>query len=181
MSRSAHEAHWTHADATVKGRSRGNTGWWVLLVAVAVVIGLAVFGYARWWSFQTVEYQTMQCSAPLTEDSSWSEVQAAGCEPVDVEGLGQVVVYNQLDRSDMSSQREPAAVEGAITRYDDVAVNSPAHYLELDLTSTAQTVVVAEPDNQTVRSAMSSDSSGTQWGTPIGSRGPTSYWLLVTP
>lgn len=180
MSRAAHEARWTHDDARVKGRTRRN-GWWVLLLAVALVIGLAIFGYQRWWAFETVAYETKVCEQPLTEDSTWADVEAAGCRPTDVADLGQVVVYNQLDRSDMSARLEPASIEGAVTTYDDIAVNSPAHYLELDTTQPVDNVVVAVPADQEIRRAMTSDASRTDWGVPIGSGGATHYWLLITP
>jgi hypothetical protein len=171
--RARHEARWTHAEATVRGTHR-NRGW-VLLVGFAALVTLSTVAYMEFMRFETVSYELRQCERPLSESSSWADVEAAGCEPVTLTDAADLVVVEAATRS------APDRVDGSTWVFDEVPVNSPAHAVELVTPVAGQSVVIAEPTNRVVRDEMSTDASGTRWTGFIGSRGPTEYWLLVTP
>ncbi|WP_131105835.1 hypothetical protein [Ornithinimicrobium sufpigmenti] len=173
MARARHEASWTHAEATVKGSTQGNRPW-VLILCVALIVGLATLGYSRFWNLQTVSYELRECAQPLTDESTWEQVQAAGCDPVDP-GQTKLWVTNE------GEQIEPATVEGSTFSFDMIPIHSPAPGLRVELDGAAQSIVIAEPENQKIRRQMNGDRAGTSWSANIGSRGPLHYWVLVTP
>lgn len=172
--RARHEARWTHEHATVRGRRQGNRGW-VLIIAFAAVALMATVAYLEFMRFETVRYELRQCAQPLTEESSWAEVEAAGCEPLPLTGQA------SLTRVEGSSHHEPDSIEGSAWIFEGVPVNSPAHAIELVSPVAAEQGIIAEPTNETVRSELSPDTSGLRWSGFIGSRGPQEYWLLLTP
>lgn len=171
--RARHEAKWSHEEARVKGRRQSNR-WWIMLLGFALIVVLAALGYTRFWNFETVSYELRQCTQPLTAESSWAEVQDAACDPVPA-GSNQLAVTIEREVA------EPDTVEGSTYFFEMMPVNSPAPALRAELERPARTVVVAEPENEQIRRAMSGDASGTRWSASIGSRGPTAYWVLVTP
>lgn len=177
MARARHEAMWTHQESTVKGSAQRNKPW-VLILLVALIAGLAALGYTRFWNLQTVTYELRQCAQPLTAESSWADVQAAACEPVeqvDLRGT-QLVVTNE------GEQIQPATVEGSTFSFENIPIHSPAPGLRVDLDRPVSTIVIAEPDNEQIRREMNRlDSAGTSWSAHIGSRGPLHYWVLLTP
>ena len=173
--RSRHEARWTDARATASGRLPRNQ-WWVLPL---LLVGIAVVMFVAWRIYNgvdTVTYEVRQCQQPLTEDSSWGEVQSAGCDPVDA---GEMPDSMLLMRGE--EPVEPDRTEGAVLAWDGWAVNSPEHSVQLRLEDAAETIVVAEPTNQRVRTGLSGDAADVRWGGFIGGRGPTEYWVLITP
>lgn len=172
--RARHEAKWTHSDATVRGRRQRNRGW-VLLLLFGGVIMIATVAYMELMRFETVTYELRQCDEPLTEDSSWADVQAAGCDPVTVTEAASLLQIESSARS------EPDRVEDSTWVFDAVAVNSPAHSLELRSPFAAETGVIAEPTNEVIRNELNGDASGTLWTGYVGSNGPTEYWLLLSP
>lgn len=171
--RARHEAHWTHDDALVKGRRQGNRGW-VLLIAFALVFGLATTAYLTLMRFETVSYQLRTCTEPLTKDSTWVEVRRADCEPVDASGA-------ELELFEESDRRSPDRIEGSTYFFDEVPVNWPVPGISLRTTDPMRSIVLAEPTTQTIRRELSSDASDTRWSANVGSRGPVEYWILVTP
>lgn len=78
-------------------------------------------------------------------------------------------------------QIEPARIEGSTFSFDMIPIHSPAPGLRAELDAAAQSVVIAEPENQSIRRQMNGDSAGTSWSANIGARGPLHYWVLVTP
>lgn len=174
MSRARHEAAWTHSAATVRGRRNANRGWVIGLGFLAIILVSSVV-YTRYLGVSTVTYELRQCREPLTEMSSWAQVEAAGCEPLAATGDASVRVMEE------SSTLEADAVEGATWTFDDVPVNSPAHAVKVVTPLAGRTAVVAEPTNRRVRTELTSDAAGTRWTGHIGSRGPTEYWILLTP
>lgn len=173
MARARHEGRWTHAEATVKGSTQGNRPW-VLILCVALVVGLAVLGYSRYWNFQTVSYELRECAEPLTAESTWAEVQAAACDPVEP---GSIV----LRATDKMEQIEPTTVEGSTFSFEMIPVHSRSNGLRVELQAPARSIVIAEPENEQVRREMNSDRPGLNWTANIGSRGPLHYWVLITP
>lgn len=173
MARARHEGRWTHEEATVRGRTQGNRPW-ILLLCVALIVGLSALGYSRYMNFQTVSYELRECSQPLSAESTWEQVQQAGCRPVDPVGTRLSAVVQQ-------EALTPDAVEGSTFVFDEVAQHTQEHALRADLDRPARTVVVAEPEEQTIRRQMNGDRAGTTWTGHIGSRGPLYYWVLVTP
>ncbi|GAA4867854.1 hypothetical protein [Serinicoccus chungangensis] len=173
--RSRHEARWTDERSTASGRLPRNQ-WWVLPVLLA---GLALVLFVAWRVYNgvdTVTYEVRRCEAPLTEDASWSEVQAAACDPVDAAALPASVVLMRGEEP-----VEPDLTEGALLTWEGWAVNSPEHSVQVRLEDPAQTIVIAEPTNERVRTALTPDAADIRWGGFIGGRGPTEYWVLVTP
>lgn len=173
MARARHEGRWTHEEATVRGRTQVNRPW-ILILCVVLVVGLSALGYSRYNNFQTVSYELRECSQPLTAESTWEQVQQAGCRPVDPAG-SQLVVF--IEREIV----QPGTVEGSTFSFDKIPLHSPAPGLRAELTRPARTVVVAEPENEQIRRQMRSDSTEQNWSANIGSRGPLHYWVLVTP
>lgn len=165
--------------------SRTKDGWivhgkhqnslWVPVV-IAALIGVCVFIYYQgFMRFETVTYELRECSAPLTAESTWAEVEAADCQPVDAAGAT-FVLYEERSR------HEPDTVTGSVFTFESFPLNTAAHSPELTLAEPAESVVVAEPDNEQLRRPMRRISSdGLQWSGYTGSRGPTEYWILVTP
>lgn len=173
MARARHEAQWSHQESTVKGKVQRNRPW-VLVVLAAVIVVLAALGYTRFWNMQTVTYELRQCAQPLTAESTWAEVQAAACDPVAPGG-------SRLWVTSEGEQIQPAVVEESTFTFEMIPVASQAHGLRADLDSSASTVVIAEPENEQIRSQMNGDSAGQSWSVHIGSRGPLHYWVLVSP
>lgn len=171
--RNRSEAVWTAEEARVKGRRNRNKAW-VLVALVALGAFVIWLAWTRMLGVTDVTYELRTCRSPLGEESTWAEVQAAACDPAPVEGATLELVAG-------TSREAPASGTGSTWLFENVPVNSPENSAHLTLPEPAGTVVVAEPDNRQIRTAMSSDASGTGWSAYIGSRGPTSYWILVTP
>ena len=150
--RSRYEAKWTHPEATVQGKQTRNK-WWVIVLGFAAIMLISTTAMVRYMNFQTVGYELLQCAAPLTEESSWAEVQAADCRPMPVDGV-------ELIHLQEGSVREPVRVEGSTIFVEDVPINSPAHALRLTLSNPVSSIVVAEPENERLRTEMSGDAQG---------------------
>lgn len=171
--RSRHEARWTDERSTVTGRGP-RSKWWVLPILAAA---LPLTFYASWRVYNdidTVTYEVRECTEPLTEDASWADVTAAGCEPVPAEAMSMVLMRGE-------EPVEPDRTEGSLLSWDEWAVNSPEHSVQLVLDDPAETIVIAEPTNEQVRTALTGDSADVRWGGFIGGRGPKEYWVLITP
>ena len=172
--RSRHEARWTHEEAIVKGRGPGNRGWWTLALGFAVIATLATVAFNRYMNFQDVTFELRRCQAPLTAGSTWQEVQAAACDPAPIED-------DVLTMWHEGSQSSADATTGSSWVFEDVPINTVVNALEITTGAPAQSVVLAEPDNEQVRRALTADSARVRWSANIGDRGPTTYWVLVTP
>lgn len=146
----------------------------MLIPLVALIAVAATTAYIRFMGFETVSYELRQCEQPLTAESSWDEVQAAGCDPADAAGT-RVELYHE------GVYVEPDSVSEATYTFEGWPVNSPSHAIGVWTTDSARSIVVAEPTNEAVRDQLSSDSAGTTWSGFVGARGPTTYWVLLTP
>ena len=80
-----------------------------------------------------------------------------------------------------TSRHEPSSVDGARYAFSDFPVNTPAHSVEISGTPALGTVLIADPAGRQVRREMAGSASGTEWTGFVGSRGPTEYWLLLSP
>lgn len=156
----------------VHGRKPGSP--WVIPIVLILMAVLVVMAYQRFMAFEAVTYELRQCQAPLTADSTWEQVQAARCEPVDA-GSTVFSIYEG------SSRHQPDLVEGSEFIFDSFPINSVEHSTDLVLPEAAESVVIVEPTNERVRRSMRGDAAGTHWTGYTGDRGPTHYWLLVTP
>ncbi|MCA1780946.1 MAG: hypothetical protein ABR500_14075 [Dermatophilaceae bacterium] len=161
-----------HDEWIVHGRKPGQP--WLIVVFFVAIGVLVVLAYQRFMAFDTVTYELRACQSPLTVESTWSEVEAAGCEPTEP-GEVQVVLYEG------TSRHEPATVDRAVFSFDRFPVNSTLHSVEIDGTPPTGAVLIAEPTNETIRQSMSGNVQGTTWSGFVGDRGPTQYWLLMTP
>lgn len=173
MARSRHEAAWTADESLVKGRVRRNKAWVLLLLVAA---GATLIG-TTWWksmNFQSVTYQLRVCAEPLTKESSWAQVQQAACDPAPISG-------NRLTLWAGSDEQEPASSAESSWTFTEVPLNTALTAIQINLADAAQTVVLAEPDNKSLRRSLTGDAAGQKWTANVGSRGPTSYWILVTP
>ncbi|MFK5647295.1 hypothetical protein ACI3ET_12310 [Ornithinimicrobium sp. LYQ121] len=173
MARARHEASWTDEDAVVKGRVGRNRAW-VLLALFAALAVLSTVTFNRFMNFQDVTYQLRSCTAPLTQESTWDEVQAAACDPVPAAGA-------ELTLWAASHERPADATTGDSWTFEDVPVNTAQTSMEIRLPQAARSVVLAEPDNEVVRRELRPDASDRRWTANVGGRGPTTYWVLVTP
>jgi hypothetical protein len=171
--RSPHEARWSLPDVDVKHRRSRNRGW-VLIPLFAVIAVVATLAYDRFMSFATVSYEVRHCEQPLTADSTWEQVQSAGCEPVPADRAEILVVQDQ-------DRRSPDDVQGSISSFDDIPVNSPVPSILVTTDEPAASVVLVEPENERIRRELSRNAPGTQWSGNVGSRGPLSYQVLITP
>lgn len=148
---------------------------WVPVVIVIVIGVLVALAYQRFMAFDTVTYELRHCAEPLTAESTWEQVEAAGCEPADATGATFVLWEER-------SRHEPDSVAGSVFTFDSFPINSVAHSPQLTLPESAETVVVAEPTNEQLRRPMRRTSvDGLNWSGYTGARGPTEYWILVTP
>ena len=171
MSRNRNEAAWTHDEARVKGRRRNRA--WVLIGLFVTAVAIISLSWARYMNIQDVTYELRVCQQPLTTDASWSEVQAAACDPATTSG-------NWLTLWAAGDQQDASSVQAQSWIFESVPVNSSATSIQLDLAQPARTVVLAEPDSQTVRRDLTKDKQGLTWTANVGGRGPTTYWVLVT-
>lgn len=174
MARARHEAAWTHQDATVRGGAGGNRGWVMLAVGFAVIALLSIFAYNRLMNFQTVTFELQQCQAPLGEDATWADVQAAGCAPAPIAG-------DVLTMWHAGDQSRADAETGSAWVFEDVPVNTVVNSMQVDTAEPARSVVLVEPDKERVRTVLTGDSAGTRWSGYVGDRAATTLWVLVTP
>jgi hypothetical protein len=172
--RSRHEARWTHEEATVKGGGHGNKGWWTLALGFAAIAIVATVAFNRYMNFQDVTFELRRCQAPLTAESTWKEVQAAACDPAPLED-------EVLTMWHEGSQSPADATAESSWTFEDVPVNTVVNAMEIRTGAPARSVVLAEPENEQIRRALTSDAARTKWSANIGDRGPTTYWVLVTP
>jgi hypothetical protein len=170
--RNRFEAAWTHPESSVKGRVRRNRAW-VLAALFAIVAVVTTLAWGRMMNISDVTYELRVCQEPLDADSGWAQVEAAGCTTASAEGT-HVTLWAE------GSQEEPDATTGTSWTFEDVPVNSPATAIQVDLGSPARSVVLAEPTNERVRRELSGDAAGQRWTANVGSRGPVTYWVLVT-
>lgn len=173
MGRARHEARWTAEDATVTGRT-GNRGWWMIAAGFVLIAALTTLTFNRFMNFQDVTFELRTCSAPLAADATWEQVMAADCQAASTEGL-------ELSHWQEGSRRDPAETTTTGWVFDRLPVNTVANALELRTEASAETVVLADSGAEKIRRAMSSDSAGLRWSASLGDRGPTTYWVLVTP
>lgn len=174
MARARHEAAWTHADATVRGSVGRNRGWVMLAVGFALVAIVSTFAYNRLMNFQDVTFELRSCQEPLTGESTWSQVQAAACDPVAIDS-------QVLTRWSEGHQTPADRAVGSSWTFTSVPVNTVVNAVELELAEPARSVVVAEPSREDVRVALTPDAAGTTWSGHIGDRAATTMWVLVTP
>ena len=156
----------------VNGRQRSRP--WVIVVIVAVIAALVVLAYQRFMAFETVSYELRACTTPVDAQSSWSDIEAADCAPVSDDSVS-VVLYEG------TSRHEPSAVRGGQYSFGDFPVNTSAHSVEITGTDSMRTVLIAEPNEERIRREMSGNADGTAWTGFVGARGPTEYWLLMSP
>lgn len=156
----------------VNGRQRSRP--WVIVVIVAAIAVLVVVAYQRFMAFETVTYEVRACSGHVDAQSSWSEIQAANCQPVSDDSVS-VILYEG------TSRHEPSSVVDGRYSFGDFPVNTPAHSVAITGTEPMRTVLIAEPTTERIRREMSGDAGGTAWTGFVGARGPTEYWLLMSP
>lgn len=171
--RSRHEAKWTSPDATVKGR-RGGFGWVMLALGFAVIVVVSTVAYNRYMNFQEVTFELRHCRAPLTAESSWQEIQAAACDPA-TRGGDVLTMWHEGSQSSADTTTETTWT------FEDVPINTVVNALELTTAEPVESVVLVEPDNEQIRRELTTDAERTRWSGHIGDRGPTEYWVLVTP
>lgn len=171
--RARHEARWTAEDAVVKGKVARNR-LWVILVLFGLIAVISTWAFTRQLNFQDLQVQLQVCQEPLAEEATSADVEAAGCTPTDVTEE-RVRLWHQ------SSPRDPVSAEGPTWQFEDVPIDTVANAVQVDLPEPARSVVLFDHDGGTVRTALTSDAADTRWTGTVGTRGPTSYWLLVTP
>lgn len=158
----------------VQGQHRNNP--WIMFIIVALIVAAVVIAYMRVMAFRTVTYEVRQCQSPLTAESTWAQIEAAGCESIDAGAQGATLVLFEG-----SSRKEAESVQGGIFTYEGFPINTPAHSFELHGVQPAETGLLVDPASETVRREMRSDASGTNWSGFTGGRGPTDYWILLAP
>lgn len=146
----------------------------MLVLGFAVIAGVAFLAYERYMGFATVSYEIRHCQEPLTAGSDWAAVRSAACDPAPA-ATAVLVVHENGD------ERTPDETSGSTYSFDGVPVNSPAPGIRVRLDQPAQSVVVADPESETVRRALTSDAPALRWSGNIGGRGPVHYWVLVSP
>lgn len=171
--RNRFEAAWTHPESSVKGKVRRNRPW-VLAALFAIVAVVITLAWGRMMNISDVTYELRVCEQPLDAGSGWAQVEAAGCVTTPAEG-DRVTLWAE------GSQQEADVTSSTSWTFEDVPVNSPATAIQVDLDSPAGSVVLAEPTNERVRRALTGDAAGQRWTANVGSRGPVTYWVLVTP
>lgn len=145
----------------------------MLILLAAVIVAAATAGYVRFMGFEDISYEVSQCDQPLTEDSTWADVQTAGCSPADA-STAEVELFHE------GSYYVPDQVSGSTYTFEGWPVNSPSHSIGVQTSDSARSIVVVDPTNEQIRDELSGDAPGTGWTGFIGSRGPTTYWILIT-
>lgn len=168
MARTREKSEWI-----VQGHHRDSP--WVMLVIIALIGAAVVIAYVRFMAFKDVTYELRSCQQPLAADSTWEQIEAAGCEPVDELSGAHLVLYEE------KSRHEPDLVEGARFTFERFPVNSVAHAVEITGTSPHGVGLLVDPEGRQIRRELSSNADGTQWSGYTGDRGPTTYWVLFTP
>lgn len=158
----------------VHGQHRNNP--WIMFVIVALIVAAVVIAYLRIMAFRTVTYEVRQCQSPLTAESTWAEIEAAECRSIDAVAEGATLVLFEG-----SSRKEAESVLGGSFTFEGFPINTPAHSFELHGVQPADTGLLVDPKGQSIRREMRSDASGTTWSGFTGGRGPTEYWILLTP
>lgn len=174
MARARHEAGWTDDRATVKGQVGRNRGWVMLAVGFVLIAFLSIFAYNRLMNFQPVTFELRHCQAPIEQGATWADVQAAGCDPATIDG-DVVTMWSG------SYQQAADSVSESSWTFDDVPVNTVVNALQVDTGAPAESVVLVEPDKESIRVVLSPDASRTKWTGHIGDRASTTMWVLVTP
>lgn len=169
-----------------KARERDRSQWivhgqrrnspWIMLIITALIVAAIVFAYLRVMAFRTVTYEVLECQSPLTAQSTWAQVEAAGCESIDANGEDVTLVLFEG-----SSAKEAESVQGGTFTFEGFPINTPAHSFELRGVQPADSGLLVDPEAQSVRREMRSDASGSTWSGFTGGRGPTEYWILLSP
>lgn len=146
----------------------------MLIPLAAVIVVAATLGYVRFMGFETISYELRHCQETLSGDADWEQVQAAACDPQDAATTTVELVHE-------GGVEPPDSTSGSVYTFEDWPVNSPSHSISVTTSEVVRTVIVVEPTNEVVRDELTSDATGTRWSGFIGSRGPTEYWVLVTP
>ena len=147
---------------------------WVMFVIVALIVAAVVITYMRFKNFETITYELRSCASPLTAESSWEEVEAAGCEPIDATGVTMTLFEEK-------SRHEPDLVEGGAFTFESFPINTPAQSFEILGTPPSGAGFLVDPGGDIIRRQISSNAAGTDWSGFTGDRGPTQYWVLFTP
>lgn len=158
----------------VQGQHRNNP--WIMLIIIALIVAAIVIAYLRIMAFRTVTYEVRQCAGPLTAESTWAQIETAGCESIDAAADGATLVLFEG-----SSPKEAESVQGGTFTFEGFPINTPAHSFELSGVQPAETGLLVDPEAQTVRREMSGNASGSTWTGFTGGRGPTEYWILLSP
>ena len=172
--RNRSEAAWTHEEAVVKGKRNRNKAW-VLFGLVVAAVFVITLTWQRVMDVADVTYELRHCQEPLTAESTWQQVQAAACDPVTTtEGTTMVVVSKNY-------AQDPEVTTDSSWTFEKVPVNSRETSMRLKTDEPVRSVVLAEPENERIRRALSPDAAAQDWSGYVGSRGPKTYWVLVTP
>lgn len=171
-SRNRFEGRWTDADAKVKGRWTNR--WWVLPLCLVLVLVPATLLYRNYQGSTTATFEIYQCVQPLSAETTWEEIEGAGCEPADAADY-------EVRRRIAEARSEPDEVHEHSYVFKDYPSNSPGNAVELTAPVALESVVVVELEEQLVRRALSSDSRRQDWYGHLGGRGGHEYRLLVTP
>lgn len=158
----------------VHGQHRNNP--WIMIIITVLIVAAIVVAYLQIMAFRTVTYEVRQCESPLTAQSTWAQIEAAGCESIDANADGTTLVLFEG-----SSPKEAESVQGGLFTFEGFPINTPAHSFELRGVEPADTGLLVDPKSQTVRREMRSDASGSSWSGFTGGRGPTEYWILLSP
>lgn len=97
---------------------------WVIIPFVVAIGVLAVLVYQRFIAFDALTYALRACQSPLTAEASWSEVEAAGCEPLTGEGAS-VVLYEGTSRYDA------VTAEDGVFAFDAFPIDATSHAVEI--------------------------------------------------
>lgn len=147
---------------------------WAMVVIVVVIAVLVIVTYQRFMAFDTITYQVQACEQPLSDTSSWIDVEAAGCVPTSTAGMSFAIFEG-------GSRHQPDSVTDDSFVFDSYPVNSILHTTEFTSGEPAETIAIVDPVNEEIRTIMRGDRSGLDWSAYVGSRGPTEYWILITP
>lgn len=158
----------------VHGQDRNSP--WIMLAIVVLIVVAVVLAYMRFMGFGTVTYEVRECRSPLTAESTWAQIEAADCRAIDVGTDGATLVLYEG-----TSRTEAASVDGGTFTFEGFPINTPAHAFELRGVRPAGTGLLVDPKDQSVRREVRSNASGTNWNGFTGGRGPTHYWILLTP
>jgi hypothetical protein len=148
---------------------------WLLAIPAA----LLVFSFARYydyWQYSDMTVSTLECAEPLEGDPSWSDMAAAGCEPVPISG--EVVILDGGRQADKDPETDGArwTFDGVPSAFSTLGINAM-----LDDPAGRVYLVNAEAEPPQTLGELNGDVGGLTFSGRLEQGDSRSFYLVVSP